>query len=189
MTPDFAAYLSLLPSKRRVSIRAERRRIEESGVEVRVESGIPEPLLPRLGELETALLNKHGIDWRPELSVDGLRRMHEVFGSELVLLTAFAEGQVRGFTLVIPHGDHWYVRQTGFDYAFQQRHRLALYYELCFYRPLEEAAARGVRVLCYGLGSTRAKQSRGCQVTEQRCYFLDTPAAPGREGQDPPRPL
>jgi uncharacterized protein len=156
---------------------------------VRVESGIPEPLLPRLGELETALLNKHGIDWRPELSVDGLRRMHEVFGSELVLLTAFAEGQVRGFTLVIPHGDHWYVRQTGFDYAFQQRHRLALYYELCFYRPLEEAAARGVRMLCYGLGSTRAKQSRGCQVTEQRCYFLDTPAAPGRQGQDPPRPL
>jgi predicted N-acyltransferase len=136
VAPDFDAYLSQLPSKRRVSIRAERRRIKESGVETRVESGIPEQLLPRMAELETALLRKYDIAWRPELSADGLRQMRDVFADDLICLTASADDQIRGFVLIIPHGDHWYIRQAGFDYPFQQRHRLALYYELCFYRPL-----------------------------------------------------
>ncbi|MEU9852682.1 hypothetical protein [Streptomyces sp. NPDC047974] len=44
--------------------------------------------------------------------------------------------------------------------------------QVLYYRLLEEAAAAGVTTLHYGLGSERAKRSRGCAVTEQRCHVL-----------------
>ncbi|MFC7760326.1 GNAT family N-acetyltransferase [Catellatospora bangladeshensis] len=81
-------------------------------------------------------------------------------------------GEVRGFALILRHHDTWYARQTGYDYAYQQRTGAPLYFELLYYRLVEEAAAAGVRAIHYGLGSADTKRSRGCTSSEQRCHLL-----------------
>ena len=167
----FDGYLASLPRKRRVSIGAERRRMRESQARVGVES-LEAADLPRFAELETALLAKYGIDIRPDQVLAQIRQIRDCFGDDAFAVVAHAEGAVRGFGLILRHGDHWYARQTGYDYAYQESTGLPLYFEVLYYRLLEEAAAAGATVLHYGLGSEQAKRSRGCTVTEQRCHVL-----------------
>ncbi|MGE7388632.1 GNAT family N-acetyltransferase [Streptomyces sp. NPDC004126] len=167
----FDGYLASLPRKRRVSIAAERRRVRESQARIAVE-----PLatvdLPRCAELESALLAKYGIDIRPDQVLAQIRQVRDCFGDDAFAITAHGDGEVRGYGLILRHGDHWYARQTGYDYAYQERSGLPLYFEVLYYRLLEEAAAAGATTLHYGLGSEQAKRSRGCTATEQRCHVL-----------------
>ncbi|MGV9884410.1 GNAT family N-acetyltransferase [Streptomyces sp. NPDC003006] len=167
----FDAYLAALPRKRRVSIASERRRIRESGLRVRLTS-LDETDLDRCADLESGLLAKYGIDIRPEQVLAQIRQVRDVFGDDAFAVVAETDGEVRGFGLILRHGDHWYARQTGYDYAYQKSTGLALYFEVLYYRLVEEAAAAGVRTLHYGLGSEQAKRSRGCVATEQRCHVL-----------------
>jgi hypothetical protein len=92
------------------------------------------------------------------------------------VLTARADGAVRGFCVVLADGDHWYVRHAGFDYEYLRPRNLPLYFELLYYRLLDEAAARGVRRIHYGLGSSPAKTLRGCATTAQFAAVLSSPA-------------
>ncbi|MFF7364602.1 GNAT family N-acetyltransferase [Streptomyces sp. NPDC008125] len=167
----FDGYLAALPRKRRVSIGAERRRIREAQAQVAVES-LDTADLPRFAELESGLLAKYGIDIRPDQVLAQIRQVRDCFGDDAFAVVARAEDEVRGYGLILRHGDHWYARQTGYDYAYQERTGLPLYFEVLYYRLLEEAASAGVTTLHYGLGSERAKRSRGCTATEQRCRLL-----------------
>lgn len=166
----YPGYLASLPYKRRVSIAAERRRIREANVQVSAQS-LDTGDLERFAELESELLTKYKIDLRPEQLLPILRQVRDCFGDDAFAMVAEAEGAVRGFALILRHGDSWYARQTGYDYAYQRRTKTPLYFELLYYRLVEEAAAAGVRTLHYGLGSEDAKKSRGCTETEQRCHL------------------
>ncbi|MGC4864783.1 GNAT family N-acetyltransferase [Micromonospora sp. DT53] len=170
--PDgFPGYLAGLPRKRRVSIGAERRRIREAGVRVSVES-LDGADLPRFAELESELLAKYDIDLRPDQLLPILHQVRDCFGDDAFAVVAQAEGAVRGFALILRHGDSWYARQTGYDYAYQRRSGAPIYFEILYYRLIEEAAMAGVRNLYYGLGSVDTKRSRGCVATEQRGHLL-----------------
>ncbi|MEV4635916.1 GNAT family N-acetyltransferase [Actinoplanes sp. NPDC049548] len=167
----YAGYLASLPRKRRVSIGAERRRVHEAGAKVAVES-LDDGDLPRLAELESALLAKYDIDLRPDQLLPLLHQVRDCFGDDAFAMVARAEGEVRGFALILRHGDNWYARQTGYDYAYQRRTGAPLYFELLYYRLVEEAASAGVRTIYYGLGSADTKRSRGCVATEQHAHLL-----------------
>ncbi|MEU8975207.1 GNAT family N-acetyltransferase [Streptomyces monashensis] len=167
----FDGYLAALPRKRRVSVAAERRRMRESDVRVRLES-LHSADLPRFAELESGLLAKYGISVRADQVLEQIRQVRDCFGDDAFAVVAEGEGGIRGFGLILRHGDHWYARQTGYDYAYQERTGLPLYFEVLYYRLLEEAVSAGVRTLHYGLGSEQAKRSRGCTATEQRCHLL-----------------
>ncbi|MFF9818672.1 GNAT family N-acetyltransferase [Streptomyces sp. NPDC014006] len=167
----YDGYLTALPRKRRVSVAAERRRIRQSGIDVSVES-LDEVDLARCAELEAELLGKYGITWAPDQSLPQLRQVRDCFGDDAFAVVARAEGSLRAFGLILRRGDHWYARQTGYDYAYQRRTGLPLYFELLYYRLVEEAAAAGVSTIHYGLGSTETKRSRGCAATDQHCHLL-----------------
>ncbi|MFH8409102.1 GNAT family N-acetyltransferase [Streptomyces sp. NPDC018019] len=167
----FDGCLASLPRKRRVSIRAERRKLRDADTSVAVES-LDRADLPRFAELEAELLRKYGIDWRPDQSLPQLRQVRDRFGEDAFAIVARGDGQIRGFGLVLRHKGHWYARQTGYDYAYQRKSGLPLYFELLYYRLVEEAAAAGVTTVHYGLGSEETKRSRGCAVTDQRCHLL-----------------
>ncbi|WIM99827.1 GNAT family N-acetyltransferase [Actinoplanes oblitus] len=170
--PDgYPGYLAALPRKRRVSIGAERRRIVQAGVTVAAES-LDAADLDRFAELESQLLAKYEIDLRPGQLLPLLHQVRDCFGDDAFAMVARAEGEVRGFALILRHGDSWYARQTGYDYAYQQRSGAPLYFELLYYRLIEEAAMSGVRTVHYGLGSVDTKRSRGCTATEQRGHLL-----------------
>ncbi|MFD1831186.1 GNAT family N-acetyltransferase [Streptomyces desertarenae] len=167
----FDGYLASLPRKRRVSVAAERRRLREAGVDVRLES-LDGADLPRFAALEAELLRKYGIEWRADQSLPQLRQVRDRFGDDAFAVVARDGGEIRGFGLILRHGGHWYARQTGYDYAYQRRTGLPLYFELLYYRLVEEAAAAGVPVIHYGLGSEDTKRSRGCTATDQYCLLL-----------------
>jgi hypothetical protein len=101
-----------------------------------------------------------------------LHQVRECFGDDAFTIVARAEGEIRGFGLVLHHNGHWYARQTGYDYEYQRRTGLPLHFELLHYRLIEEAAAAGISTIPYGLGSEDTKRSRGCTATDQRCRLL-----------------
>ncbi|KUO16769.1 GNAT family N-acetyltransferase [Streptomyces dysideae] len=167
----YEGYLATLPRKRRVSVAAERRRVRAADVRTALEP-LADADLVRFAALEAELLGKYGITWAPDQSLPVLRQTRDAFGDDAFAAVARADGDICGFALILRHGDHWYARQTGYDYAYQRRTGLPLYFELLYYRLVEEAAAAGVSVIHYGLGSTDTKRSRGCTATEQRCHVL-----------------
>ncbi len=170
-TDGFDGYLAALPRKRRQAVTADRRRIQAAGVTVTAEA-LDQSDLDRFAELESGLLAKYGIDLRPPQLLPLLRQLRDGFGDDAFAMVARADGAVRGFALILRHNDTWYARQTGYDYAYQQRTGAPLYFELLYYRLIEQAAAAGVRAVHYGLGSADTKRSRGCTSTEQRCHLL-----------------
>ena len=167
----YHGYLASLPSKRRISVAAERGKIQRAGVRVSLES-LKATDLARLAELESELLAKYDIDLRPQQLLPILRQVRDCFGEEAFAVIARAEEDIRGFALILRHKDDWIARQTGYDYAYQRRTKTPLYFELLYYRLVEEASAAGVRTIHYGLGSAETKLSRGCSATSQRCWTL-----------------
>jgi uncharacterized protein len=163
----FEGYLDLLSAHRRRRVRAERRRLQAVGVDSRVEP-LTEAVIPRLAELETALLTKYGLRWSPEQSARVLQRAAAELGPSARVSLARTEGRIDGFALLLAHGDQWYAHRAGFDYARQGQ--LPLYYEVVYYRPVAEAAAAGVTGIHYGVGSAEAKRSRGCVSVAQFAY-------------------
>lgn len=167
----YSGYLASLPRKQRVSIGAERRRVEEAGAKFTVES-LDNGDLPRFAELESALLAKYDIDLRPDQLLPLLCQVRDCFGPDAFAMVARAEGDIRAFALILRHGDTWYARQTGYDYAYQRRTGAPLYFELLYYRLIEEAAVAAVKKIYYGLGSADTKRSRGCVASEQHAHLL-----------------
>jgi uncharacterized protein len=165
----YPGYRAALPHKRRISVAAERGRIRQAGIQVSLES-LRDADLPRLAELESELLAKYDIDLRPEYLLGLLRQVGDCFGDDAFAVVARAEGAIRGFALILRGNNAWIARQTGYDYSYQQRTRTPLYFEVLYYRLIEEAAAAGVRTIHYGLGSGQTKRSRGCSTTYQRCW-------------------
>lgn len=167
----FPGYLAALPRKRRASIAAERRKLRDEGCRISLEPFDGADLV-RFAELEAELMRKYGIEWRDDQSLPTYAQVRDRFGDDAFALVARADGRIRGFGLILRHNNHWYARQSGFDYAYQRRKRLPLYFELLYYRLVEEAAAAGVTTVYYGHGSEDTKRSRGCVATDQFCYVL-----------------
>ena len=166
----FDGYLDTLSAHRRRRVLAERRRIAAAGVDVRIEP-FASSMVDRMADLETMLFAKYGMrEWQAARSAEFLARVREVSGDRAVVSVARAAGEIRGFGLLLRHGDQWFAHRAGFDYEFQRR--LPLYYETLYYRPAEVAADHGVRAIHYGIGSTEAKVLRGCASVAQYSYLL-----------------
>ncbi|MFJ2744722.1 GNAT family N-acetyltransferase [Streptomyces sp. NPDC087440] len=171
----FDTYLERLSSgKRRRRVLAERRRIAAAGVELRLAPLSPE-LIPALASLEEQLMGKYGATWTAAQTEQVLREMLTGYGADAQVVLAEADGKIRGFATLLHHQGHWYARQTGFDYDYQQRHNLALYFETVYYFPVEAAARLGIGAIHYGLGSEAAKASRGCTAETQHAHLLPLP--------------
>ena len=172
----FDEYLDGMSQHRRRRVRLERRAVADAGVEVHVEP-MTARLAPRLGELDAALLTKYGNPASPEYSAGLLAWIAEVMGDDALVSLATMDGEIIGFGMVLRHrarGDEqWFGHRAGFDYA--AKGSLQLYYEVLYYRVIEAAAEVGASVLHAGIGSTEAKQARGCFSVEQRSYLLRLP--------------
>lgn len=171
--PDdgFAGYLATLSGHRRPRVRADRRRVAEAGVEVRMEPLTPELIWP-LAELESSLFSKYGGQWSPAQSESVFSRILAELGADAVVCTARADGRLCGFALFLRHADRWHGHRGGFDYAAQGS--LPVYFEVAFYHPVERAAEAGVTEIHYGTGSTPTKHSRGCRSVGQHAFQLIT---------------
>ncbi len=179
----FEEYLAGMTQHRRRRVRLERRILVSAGVRVDVEP-LTAALTPRLGELDAMLLAKYGNPADASRSASLLAGIGETMGDDALVSVARLDSRIIGFGLVLRSSvrgeQHWFGHRAGFDYA--QQGQLPLYYEVLYYRVLEEAAAAGAAVLHAGIGSTNAKLARGCLASEQRSFLLRLSrnlAAPG----------
>ncbi|MEU6440356.1 GNAT family N-acetyltransferase [Streptomyces sp. NPDC047046] len=165
----FDAYLATLSGKRRRTLPVERRKIRAAGVTLRVEP-LSASWIPRLGELEAQLMAKYGVTWQAAQTEQVLHEMLGTFGEDAQIVLAEGDGDIRGFATLLRHRDHWFARQSGFDYAYQGN--LPLYFETVYYYPVEVAERFGIKAIHYGLGTEEAKRSRGCVAETQYAYLL-----------------
>lgn len=168
---SFESYLALLPSKRRIVVRRELRALADLGV--RVSEGSLEEHESELVRLRCQLVAKYGNRVDPAKEAAFLERVRTRFApDEVSVFTARRDGALLGFGLFIREGEYWVPLLTGTDYT-DPASRLT-YFATLFYRPVELAPARGVKIIPYGLGSWAAKRLRGCRLNPLYAACLST---------------
>jgi predicted N-acyltransferase len=164
----FEAYLATLPSKARVMVRGERRRLAGAGVTMSVRPLTPD-LLDTVDALEDNVNDRYG---RPfdRASVRHLRTVIAArLPGEVRVALAERDRQPCGSVLFFHWRDELYARTVGFDYAVQGR--LPVYFGLVFYTLVEYAQRVGATRIRYSTGADRAKRSRGCALVAQYAYL------------------
>jgi uncharacterized protein len=171
--PDFDAFLARFPSKRRNSVRRERRAPEEQGIAIRTVRGDELGADPERWAREVYALHKHSTDrmaW-------GMRWVNRAFYARLLATMADAVevvearrgGKLVGmaFNLASPRrlfGRYWGCVE---DHPF-------LHFNVALYHSIEECIRRGVEVFEGGAGGEH-KLARGFEpaITWSAHLFLD----------------
>ncbi|MEU3827551.1 GNAT family N-acetyltransferase [Streptomyces sp. NPDC029080] len=173
----FDDYLAALPSKRRVAVRRERRAFAEAGYEVRT-LRLSE-CADTAGALLARLQERYGHSADPDAMARLLRDQADGMADGGVVLAAYADGRMAGFSLYYHHADTLWLRATGYDYdRLRGAHE---YFNLVCYLPIEDAYARGATALHLGMDSLRAKTLRGA-VTAPLWAIEGAPPPGGRSG-------
>ncbi|MCM8738953.1 GNAT family N-acetyltransferase [Azospirillum sp. A1-3] len=167
---DFADYTAGLTSHRRGTLLWERRKVRESGVRIRdvpgsrVEETDATVFLQLLADLHT----RKGR--RQALTVDFVMRLCAAFGDALTLTFAEADGVSIGALLTMEGDGCLYVRNWG----AREDTRL-VHFEICYYRTVERAIARGLNRVDGGRGGPH-KLARGFlpKLSHACHWFLHT---------------
>ncbi|MCE8022384.1 GNAT family N-acetyltransferase [Halomonas sp. MCCC 1A11036] len=168
---DFDGFLAALTSKRRKSIRRERRRVAEQGLTLhRLESEeIGERELEhffRCYEITYLERGRHGY-----LNLDFFRRLRRTMPAALVLIQARLDGQPVAAALCLQGRRTLYGRYWGSEVLAD-----CLHFEACYYQGIEHCLARGLS--CFDPGTQgEHKLTRG--FAPRRLRSLHHLADPG----------
>jgi predicted N-acyltransferase len=170
---SFDDYVSWLPKKRRLSVRAERQEFLRSGLTVREErlSDRAAELAPLLAQTE----RRYGraiTDEEAEFYLT-LRAMH--LGDNCLTLVLSDAGRPVAFSLTFRCGECWVMSSWGCDYDARPRWA---YFNLVFYEPIERAIRAGSKMIDFGVGAPQAKRLRGCGVEQLQTMLIDAAPAP-----------
>ncbi|MGW0736607.1 GNAT family N-acetyltransferase [Streptomyces sp. NPDC002851] len=153
----FDDYLAALPSKRRVTIRRERRAFAEAGYELRTLR--LSACADTAGALLAQLQERHGHPADPAAMARLLRDQADGMADTGTVHAAYAGDRMVAFSLHYRHAGTVWLRATGYDYA--QLRGAHEYFNLVYYLPIEHAYAHGATALHLGMESLRAKTLRG----------------------------
>ncbi|MGW6722771.1 GNAT family N-acetyltransferase [Streptomyces sp. NPDC054995] len=157
----FDDYLAALPSKRRVTIRRERRAFAEAGYERRT-LRLSE-CADTAGALAAQLQARHGHPADPAVMAAILHDQAEGMADSGTVHAAFTGRHMVAFSLAYHHAGTVWLRSTGYDYArLRGAHE---YFNLVYYLPIEDAYAHGATALHLGMESLRAKVLRGATAS------------------------
>lgn len=171
----FDGYLRGLSRNRRTAIRREIRQFTASGCESSV-ARLSE-CHRVLGPLSAQFLRKYGHQMTAEQETRRLAEQAAALDDLSTVLLAAHGGRVVGFALFFRWGDTLYSRSVGFDDELARP--AALYFNLVFYRAVEFASERGIRVIDYGCDAFEAKVNRGALLEPLSGMLLDVPSSHG----------
>ncbi|MFF3941730.1 GNAT family N-acetyltransferase [Streptomyces phaeofaciens] len=165
---DFDEYMGRFSKQSRKSYRKERRRILEAGVRIDVEK-MDETNSRVIAAQGAANSRRYGWDVAESETQHGHDiSMRALPGMNELLVARDAQGTPIGTLAFLQWRDEFYVREIGFDY--DRLDGLPLYFEISFYRMIEEALARGVRLIDYTIEQEATKRSRGCRQSMKYAY-------------------
>lgn len=168
---DFDAFLAQLKSKRRKTLRAERRQVEKYPFRIRWRTAneIPDDQWPRLYALYASTYHMRG--QQPYLTPGCLRQWGQNFADKMLFCLAEDrennEVQAMAFFFTDSHqlyGRHW---GAAADWP-------GLHFELCYYRAIEYCIENNVSLFDAGVqGSHRLLRGFEPELNESRHYFAD----------------
>lgn len=169
---SFADYRATLSRDAAHSMDRVRRRMAERGVSV---DRFPlrelnDAAVERLVELRLQHRAKYGR--RPDAAGERtqLRTFREHFGDRVEVVAALADGRIIGFCLFLDAGDVRHAWSNGTDYTDSRSKDT--YFEVCYYRPVEDAYRTGRKELSFSYGAERTKLERGCRLDEVSGFVL-----------------
>jgi uncharacterized protein len=156
---DFAGYLASFAAEKRRKVRAERRRVQDSGLQVEVRHGdeINAREWPLLRRLYATTFEKFGSD--AAFSTACWHDLASALGKRLVVFLARQDGDPVALSLCFRSADTLYGRYWGCrgDYP-------SLHFELCFYQGIAYCLREGLRRFEPGAGGEH-KVARGFTPT------------------------
>lgn len=166
---SFDAFLEALRHEDRKQIRRERRRVDEAGLQIETFSGaeVPRTWWPALFALYTST---SGRKWgRPYLTRAFFDEIPSVLGDRAVVVTAKRADDLVAMTLSFEKGRHIYGRYWGASEEIS-----GLHFELCYYRLIDRAVARGATLVEAGAqGEHKLKRGFLPVVTHSAHVFED----------------
>lgn len=176
-SPTFDGYLRSLSAHRRTEVGRERRIFRDSGLSWGP-ADVPGDF-DEIARLIVATYEHHGyppID--PAVIHGNLEAQARLFGEDTLVLVCRDEGRLVGAVSGFVHGSQWIVPWLGLDYEVARK--TALYFNLGYYLPIEQAARRGGSRIDFGVNALHAKVLRGMDIEPK--WALVEPSAGGEAG-------
>lgn len=164
---DFDAYLAAFPAEKRRKVRAERRRVAESGLVLEVRHGdeMPSGEWPALYELYASTFDKYGN--HAAFSPACFAELAATLGRRMVLFIARQDGTPIAVSICFRSDDTLYGRYWGCS-----GHYHSLHFELCFYQGIAYCLSEGLSTFEPGAGGEH-KLARGFEPTIVRsCHWI-----------------
>lgn len=164
---DFAQYLAAFPSEKRRKVKAERRRVAESGLLIEVRHGDEvEPAdWPRLHALYASTFDKYGN--HAAISAACFADLAAALGRRVVLFIARRAGDPVAISICFRSADTLYGRYWGCAGNYH-----SLHFELCLYQGIAYCLDYGLSTFEPGAGGEH-KVARGFEPTIVRsCHWI-----------------
>ncbi|MFE2970156.1 GNAT family N-acetyltransferase [Streptomyces sp. NPDC059340] len=149
-------YRAVVGKSRWKQFRHEMRRFEDEGCELRILSMGTH--LEEMGGLAFQVSRRYGHDMTLQAEIDKLRDQAERL-SDCIVMAAFREGEMVGFTQFFLSGKTMYAR--GHGVAEEYGRKASIYFNLTYYAAIRWAAAHGYERIDLGPDSFDAKVIRG----------------------------
>ncbi|MGW1916495.1 GNAT family N-acetyltransferase [Streptomyces sp. NPDC002076] len=155
----FADYLAGMSRNQRRQVKGDRRAFEEAGYVTKAVGfrDVWQEFAPLVARHE----RKHGHDVGDEFIAELMRLQAECCGETGTVQACWAEGEMRAGGLAFTTPTVIAGRAFGFDHP---RASASEYFELVYYRPIEQAYRAGIPLLHLGIGTLATKARRGAQV-------------------------
>ncbi|MFD3565770.1 GNAT family N-acetyltransferase [Streptomyces sp. NPDC058667] len=169
---SFADYRATLGRSAVHSMDRVRRRMAERGVSIaqfRL-SELDDAQVERLVELRLQHRSKYGR--RPDATGEReqLMMLRRDFGDRCEVVAALADERIIGFCLFLDAGDVRHSWTNGTDYTDSRSKDT--YFEVCYYRPVEDSYRTGRKELSFSYGAESTKLERGCRLDEVSGFVL-----------------
>jgi predicted N-acyltransferase len=164
----FDGYLKALRtvgSRAEGTARREINRNRRAGVVIQEIEDVP-AYADRLHELAQAhefRRNRARVPYPPSL----LPRLKERLRDRCTVYGAFKGGRLTGFATLVHDGDSGYLPFFGLEEAKED----FTYFNLCYYQPIREATASGLRHLHFGRLLCELKARRGCRILRTSRFY------------------
>jgi predicted N-acyltransferase len=167
---DFAGFLAACSAERRRKLRAERRRVAESGLSIETRHGdeIDPGEWPALHELYAATFDKYGnyAAFTPQCFAE----LGAALGRRMVLFIARAGTTPVALAICLRSADTLYGRYWGCNGSYH-----SLHFELCFYQGIDYCLREGLTTFEPGAGGEH-KVTRGFAPTVvHSCHWIADP--------------
>nr|MBL8411552.1 GNAT family N-acetyltransferase [Dechloromonas sp.] len=167
---DFAGYLAAFSSEPRRKVRAERRKVAESGLTIAVRHGdeIEPGEWPALHRLYASTFDKFGN--YAAFTAGAFAELAATLGRRVVLFIAYSAGEPVAISICFRSDDTLYGRYWGTSGGYH-----SLHFELCFYQGIAYCLDQGLRCFEPGAGGEH-KVARGFAPTiVSSCHWIADP--------------